>query len=195
MNASAKPSNNTPVVSATQADRRPPGDGRRRTVQVAIAAVSCLALAACGGTRSTAASAGSPVAVLASTRSTFVVPGVGGPGSVTATLTAPVEVSGHVDTVVECTRGKRTYLANAASADLDGYQLAFTVSAVGYTGPGTYPTTVTVTLRQPDGTSTSVVARPKVPAKITSEGGSFELSAIGTNGRTLAASLSWACTQ
>lgn len=118
--------------------------------------------------------------------------GAGGPGSITLTMTEPAAISGHVTTPVACTTG-RMYEASASSAAVQGYQLSFSVRVAGYAGPGEYQATIGVTLVEPDGTSISVPAVPAVPAQITAGGGTFSLSATGSNGRTVALSLTWAC--
>jgi hypothetical protein len=85
------------------------------------------------------------------------------------------------------------YRASAASAVIDGDQVSFAVTIAGYRGPGTYAAVVSETLRQSDGTLTSIAAVSRVPAVITDGGGSFSVHATGAQGRTLAGSLSWTC--
>lgn len=162
----------------------------------ALLVAVCLPLAACGGASSRAApdSERVPTEAAASiTRPTIVQPGQGGPGSVTVTATEPVAFSGYVDTPVTCTTTRGLYSADASSATIAGYTVSFKVSALRYTGPGEYQTTVVITLVQPDGATTTVPAAPKIPASITETGGSFSINQTGTDGRTLALSLTWGC--
>lgn len=111
----------------------------------------------------------------------------------TVAATEPVAFSGFVETPVECSISRGLYSAAASSASINGYTVSFKVSALRYTGPAEYQTTVVVTLVQPDGTTTTVPAAPQVPASINDAGGSFSISQTGTNGRTLALSLTWSC--
>jgi hypothetical protein len=62
-----------------------------------------------------------------------------------------------------------------------------------YRGPGRYPAVVGVTLRQASGVVTTVAGVSRIPAAITSTGGSFSISATGSAGRTLTGSLNWTC--
>jgi hypothetical protein len=76
---------------------------------------------------------------------------------------------------------------------IKGDQLTFTVAIVGYRGPGSYPAEVGVTLHQSSGTVTTLAGVSRVPAAITSTGGSFTVSATGSEGRTFTGSLRWVC--
>ena len=116
-------------------------------------------------------------------------------GSITASITAPVSVSGTVATAVSCVTSRATYRASVSSAIVDGDQLTFAVSIAGYRDPGSYPAIVSVTLRQSTGTVTSLAGVAKVPALVTSAGGSFTVTATSSEGRTFTGSLAWVCGQ
>lgn len=113
-------------------------------------------------------------------------------GSVTASITSPIALSGTVATPVSCD-ARRIYRASVTGATIRGHQLSFAVVIVGYRGPGSYSAVVRVTLRRPNGEVTKVARASRVPAVITSAGGSFSLSATGSEGRILSGSLSWVC--
>ena len=115
-----------------------------------------------------------------------------GSGSVSISVTAPVAVSGSVQVPVSCVAGL-AYRASVTSAVLQGNQLSFSVAVPRYHGPGSYPAVVGVTLREASGVVTTVAGLPRIPAVITSTGGSFSVSATGSGGRTLSGSLSWTC--
>ncbi|HEX4833062.1 MAG TPA: hypothetical protein VH478_18420 [Trebonia sp.] len=86
-----------------------------------------------------------------------------------------------------------SYRAEVSSAVIHGDQVSFTVAIARYRGPGSYLAVVAVTLRQPTGVVTTVAGVSRVPATITSSGGSFSVSAVGSAGRTLSGSLTWTC--
>ena len=116
-----------------------------------------------------------------------------GPGSVSASVTSPVTVSGTVTVPVSCVSGL-AYRATVNSAVVHGDQLSFSLAIARYRGPGSYPSAVVgVTLRQASGVVTTVAGVSRIPAVITSTGGSFLVSATGSDGRTLSGSLSWTC--
>ncbi len=152
-----------------------------------LALAILLVLAACQGT----APAGDRAARL-TTAAPSVGPGSGGPGSITLSLTQPAVVEGHVTTPVTCSAG-HAYEASASSAVVQGYGVSFSVRAAPYSGPGEYATVVTVTLVEPNGTTISVPAVPGAPASISATGGTFSMSATGSNGRSVALALTWAC--
>lgn len=159
----------------------------RSAVRPTIALATITVLAACQG-----ALVGGDRSATIPTLAADVGAGAGGPGSITLSLTQPTAVEGHVTTPVACTTG-RVYQASASSAPVQDSVISFSVRATGYSGAGDYATVVSVTLVEPDGTSISVPAVPAVPAQITDTGGSFSMSATGSNGRTVALSLTWAC--
>ena len=141
------------------------------------------------GTAATTSGTPAPSATTA-TVTRRVVSGTGGPGSLTLTLTAPKQVSGHVDTAVTCVPG-RVYRAYGNGA-VEGYTVRVTASAAGYTGPGTYPTTLTGSIVAPGGEAFAL-AGVRTSASISTTGGSAPFQATGSRGHTLAGSVSWAC--
>ena len=114
------------------------------------------------------------------------------PGSLSVSVTSPVPLSGTATKAVSCATGL-TYHAQASGAVIHGDQVSYTVAVARYRGPGTYPAVVAVTLRQSTGVVTTVAGVSKVPATITSSGGSFSVSATGSGGRTFSGSLTWTC--
>jgi hypothetical protein len=116
-----------------------------------------------------------------------------GPGSVSVSVTSPVSVSGSVAVPVSCVTGL-AYRATVSSAVVQGDQLSFSVAIPRYRGAGSYPTAVVgVTLHQASGVVTTIAGVSRVPAVISSTGGSFSVSATGSGGRTFTGSLTWAC--
>jgi hypothetical protein len=123
---------------------------------------------------------------------TAAPPSATGTGSVTVAISAPVSVTGTVAAPVSCAIG-RTYRATVSSAVVQGNQVTFGVSIAAYRGAGSYPAIVSVTLHQSSGAVTTLAAVSQVPAVITATGGSFTVTATGTEGRTFSGSLAWAC--
>jgi hypothetical protein len=113
-------------------------------------------------------------------------------GSVTVAISAPVSVSGTVAAPVSCAIG-RTYRSTVSSAVVQGNQVTFAASIAGYRGAGSYTAIVSVTLHQSSGVVTTLAAVSQVPAVITAAGGSFTVTATGTEGRTFSGSLAWVC--
>jgi hypothetical protein len=115
-----------------------------------------------------------------------------GPGSISTSVTSPVTVAGSVMVPVSCVAGL-AYRATVTSAVVQGDQLSFSVAIPRYRGPGSYPAVVGATLRQASGVVTTVAGVSRIPTAITSTGGSFSVSATGSDGRTLTGSLNWTC--
>ncbi|MBL7489310.1 hypothetical protein I6A60_11445 [Frankia sp. AgB1.9] len=136
-----------------------------------------------------AAPATAPAAVAGS--SAPVGAGTGGAGSLTLGITSPIAVAGHVDTAVSCQIAGRRY-AESATGSVGGSTVAESVRVASYTGPGSYSALVTVSLVGPDAARYAVDAVPAT-VMITSTGGSVSFSASTSAGRTLAGSISWAC--
>jgi hypothetical protein len=113
-------------------------------------------------------------------------------GSLTASVSSPSVASGTVPALVTCLTGP-TYRAGGSRLTIRGNQLSFSVTIAGYRGPGTYPALVVVTWRQVSGLVTTLAGVYRVPAVITSTGGSFSVSATGIEGRTFTGSLTWVC--
>lgn len=114
-------------------------------------------------------------------------------GSVTVSVTSPVTESGSTGAVVSCASSGLVYLASARNAYVAGYEHSFAVRVPLYRGPGTYRALATLTVVGPHGGIASVSAVPDTPVTISSSGGTFTVDAIGTQGRTLAATVSWTC--
>jgi hypothetical protein len=113
-------------------------------------------------------------------------------GALSASVSAPVIVLGHVATPVLCATGG-VYQAEESRATIDGNRLRFTVGIVGYHGTGSYSAVVAVTLDQASGVVTTLAGVSQVPATITRTGGSFSVKAIGREGRPFTGSLHWVC--
>lgn len=160
----------------------------RLTAAISLTA-ACLLAASLSGCSVRAAGTG---VVVPLTSPPAVGTGAGGAGSLTVDITSPVTVSGHVDAAVTCSTG-RIYRAAASSAVIEGTTFSISVNAPAYHGPGTYTSTVGVTVIQGDGGTTAVGALPGIPVTITETGGSFAVSAAGSNGRTVSGSVQWAC--
>jgi hypothetical protein len=121
---------------------------------------------------------------------TVIDKGTGGPGSLTVAITSPVAVAGHVNTTVNCDDATARYV-ESANGLIKGYTISETVRVAGYHGAGSYPALVTVSLTGPQ-VSETIPAVP-VTAQITDTGGDVSFSATSDAGRTLAGSISWAC--
>jgi hypothetical protein len=115
-----------------------------------------------------------------------------GTGSLSVSVTSPVALSGSTAAPVSCATGL-SYRASVTSAVIHGDQVSYTVAIARYRGPGSYPAVVAVTLRQSTGVVTTIAGVSRVPAAITATGGSFSVSATGSEGRTFTGSLTWAC--
>jgi hypothetical protein len=121
---------------------------------------------------------------------TVVGKGTGGPGSLTVAITAPVAVAGHVNTEVSCQTTGTRYLATA-SGTIQGYTVSENVRVAGYHGPGSYPALVTMSVTGPQ--AHDAVSAVPATGEITAAGGDISFSATTAAGRTLAGSISWAC--
>jgi hypothetical protein len=114
-------------------------------------------------------------------------------GSVTVSVTSPVTESGSTGAAVSCARAGLLYVASARNAYVAGYAHSFTVRVLPYRGPGAYRALATLTVVGPHGGIASVSAVPGTPTTITNSGGTFTIDATGSQGRTLAATVSWTC--
>ncbi len=171
---------------------------RSRAGILALLTATATALAGCGpiATTRTGGSGANPAASAATgpVAETSAGSGQGGAGTVTASITEPVQASGHAGASVTCTSGARTYTAQAQSVVVSGYKVSFTVRVAPYTGgSGTYQSLVTMRLDGATGAVTTVSGLPQVPATITDSGGSYQINATGQNGRSLAATIEWKC--
>jgi hypothetical protein len=189
----------SPATSSNHTTEEPNMKARITAVP-AVVVLALLSLTACrptAGLRSESSGADSGQSAAPSSDGRTVTAAspagaTGGAGSVTAALTSPVEVSGTTATPVTCTTG-RAYRAEVSSVVIHGDQLTFDVMVGGYRGPGSYSAVVGITLHQPDGVVTTVAGVARVPADLSAAGGSFTVKAVGTQGRTVAGSLSWHC--
>jgi hypothetical protein len=142
--------------------------------------------------------AASPAATSAATTATSAAPAAtaasqpAGTGSLAVSVTSPVTLSGSIAAPVSCVTGLN-YRASVTSAVIHGDQVSYTVAIAHYRGPGSYPAVVAVTLRQSTGVVTTIAGVSRVPAVITATGGSFSVSATGSEGRTFTGSLTWTC--
>jgi hypothetical protein len=148
--------------------------------------------AASGAAPSSAATSTATSTGATSTGATSTAVGQPAVGSLTATVTSPSVVSATVPAPVTCLTGP-TYRAGGSRLTIRGNQLSFGVTIAGYRGPGTYPALIAVTWRQASGLVTTLANVFRVPAVITSTGGSFSVSATGIEGRTFTGSLTWVC--
>lgn len=117
--------------------------------------------------------------------------GTGGAGSLSISITSPVTIAGHVSTPVSCQTGARRYVESATGAT-DGATVTQSVRVAAYSGPGTYPALVTVSVLAADSERYAVEAVP-ASVTITQTGGSVDFSAATAAGRSLSGSISWAC--
>jgi len=113
-------------------------------------------------------------------------------GSLSVSVTSPVTLSGTASVPVSCVTGL-SYRAEVSTAVIHGDQVTYTVAVARYRGPGSYPAVVAVTLRQSTGVVTTVAGVSRVPVTISPDGGSFSVSATGSEGRTFTGSLTWTC--
>jgi hypothetical protein len=176
----------------------------RAAVPPAAALALAVSLTACRGSVDAAAQApaSTPAAAAAAdppsataTSTAPVASATTGPqaqGALSVSVTSPVAVHGSVAAPVSCVTG-RVYRATVSGATVNGSQFSFTVAIADYRGPGSYPSVVAVTLRQASGVVTAIAGTARTPAVITASGGSFTVSATGTEGRTFAGSLTWTC--
>ncbi|MBI3686722.1 MAG: hypothetical protein HY241_05160 [Actinobacteria bacterium] len=151
----------------------------------------------------TALSACQPVAVRSAASTESVEPtgsvssspanagqGEGGPGSITLSVTSPRAVSGHVDTPVTCTTG-RIYRASGTGA-IAGYTVRVAATAMRYSGPASYQTTLSGSVLAPDGEEFALVG-VRTTAAITADGGSAPFTVTGKRGHTMSGTISWSC--
>ncbi|MCK9901647.1 hypothetical protein CC117_24535 [Parafrankia colletiae] len=117
--------------------------------------------------------------------------GTGGAGSLSISITSPVTIAGHVSTPVSCQTGARRYVESATGAT-GGATVTQSVRVAAYSGPGTYPALVTVSVLAADSERYAVEAAP-ASVTITQTGGSVDFSAATAAGRSLSGSISWAC--
>ena len=179
-----------------------------KVAAVAVPLASLISLTACRGvviaaspgtagtvtalaTSSTAASTVTPAPAAAAT-------GSGGaatpaPGSVVISMTSPQSKTWTANAAVTCARTAVLYLASADGSDDAGYNESLAVRVAPYRGPGAYHALVTLTVTGPQGGIASASGIPDEPVTITSTGGTFTIDQTGSDGKTLDATVTWAC--
>jgi hypothetical protein len=85
------------------------------------------------------------------------------------------------------------YLASADGSDDAGDNESLAVRVAPYRGPGAYHALVTLTVTGPQGGIASASGIPAEPVTITSTGGTFTIDQTGNDGKTLDATVTWAC--
>jgi hypothetical protein len=158
------------------------------TPPASITAVAASAPAASSAAAAPSVAAADPATTAAASAPTTAP----GPGSVSVSVTSPVTISGSVQVPVSCATGL-AYRATVSTAVVQGDQLSFSVAIPRYRGAGSYDAVVGVTLHQASGVVTTVAGVSRVPAVISSTGGSFSVSATGSGGRTFTGALKWTC--
>lgn len=176
-----------------------------KAASVALPLASLVSLTACRGVvvaaspATTASTAAGTALQAGNTVSTAAAPAVPttpaapAPGSVVISMTSPVSKTWTSGTIVSCARTAVLYLASADGTSEPGYNESLAVRVAPYRGPGTYRALVTLTVTGPQGGIASVSGIPANPVTITSTGGTFTIDRTGANGRTLDATVTWAC--
>ena len=176
-----------------------------RVAAVAVPLASLISLTACRGvvvaaspgtggtvtalaTSSTAASPASPAAPASAGGAATPAP-----GSVVISMTSPQSKTWTANAAVTCARTAVLYLASADGSDDAGYNESLAVRVAPYRGPGGYHALVTLTVTGPQGGIASASGIPAEPVTITSTGGTFTIDQTGNDGKTLDATVTWAC--
>ena len=179
-----------------------------RVAAVAVPLASLISLTACRGvvvaaspgtggtvtalaTSSTAASTGTSAPATAATSSGGAA--TPAPGSVIISMTSPQSKTWTANAAVTCARTAVLYLASADGSDDAGYNESLAVRVAPYRGPGAYHALVTLTVTGPQGGIASASGIPAEPVTITSTGGTFTIDQTGNDGKTLDATVTWAC--
>jgi hypothetical protein len=115
------------------------------------------------------------------------------PGSVVISMTSPQSKTWTANAAVTCARTAVLYLASADGSDDAGYNESLAVRVAPYRGPGAYHALVTLTVTGPQGGIASASGIPAEPVTITSSGGTFTIDQTGNDGKTLDATVTWAC--
>ena len=178
-----------------------------RVAAVAVPLASLISLTACRGvvvaaspgtggtvtalaTSSTASTVTSAPATAATSSGGAATPA---PGSVVIAMTSPQSKTWTADAAVTCARTAVLYLASAGGSDDAGYNESLAVRVAPYRGPGAYHALVTLTVTGPQGGIASASGIPAEPVTITSSGGTFTIDQTGNDGKTLDATVTWAC--
>ena len=179
-----------------------------RVAAVAVPLASLISLTACRGvvvaaspgtegtvtalaTSSTAASTVTSAPATAATSSGGAA--TPAPGSVVISMTSPQSKTWTANAAVTCARTAVLYLASADGSDDAGYNESLAVRVAPYRGPGAYHALVTLTVTGPQGGIASASGMPAEPVAITSTGGTFTIDQTGSDGKTLDATVTWAC--
>lgn len=181
--------------------RQLPVRPRRLAAVTAPVLLAVLTMSACQPARlnrtAADAGAGGSAAAAAPTATTATTEGGGasgggasGGGSITLTLTSPRALSGTTQAPVTCETG-RIYRVSGTGT-IRGYQVRIAGTTVRYTGPGSYPMTITGTIVADDGEAFAL-AGVRAEASINTSGGAAPFSVTGERGHTLAGSVGWSC--
>src|SRR5579863_7088210 len=179
-----------------------------KAAAVAVPLASLISLTACRGvvvaaspgtggtvtaiaTSSTAASTATSAPAAAATSSGGTA--TPAPGSVVISMTSPQSKTWTANAAVSCARTAVLYLASADGSDNAGYNESLAVRVAPYRGLGTYHALVTLTVTGPQGGIASASGVPAEPVTITSTGGTFTIDQTGNDGKTLDATVTWAC--
>lgn len=118
--------------------------------------------------------------------------GQGGPGTLTVELSEPVAVEGFVDSGISCEVDGNTYVAAGSDLAFQGYVAEIEIRVQRYTGPGDHRAIVSLSLTEPDGTSTGGEV-PGVPVTIEDLGGSISVDVTAESGQRIVGSIDWTC--
>ena len=179
-----------------------------KVAAVAVPLASLISLTACrgvvvaaspgtGGTVTALATSGTVASPVTSAPATTAANSGGAatpaPGSVVIAMTSPQSKTWTANAAVTCARTAVLYLASADGSDDAGYNESLAVRVAPYRGPGAYHALVTLTVTGPQGGIASASGIPDEPVTITSTGGTFTIDQTGNDGKTLDATVTWAC--
>ncbi|HZZ55540.1 MAG TPA: hypothetical protein VFE26_14800 [Trebonia sp.] len=179
-----------------------------RVAAVAVPLASLISLTACrgvvvaaspgtGGTVTALATSSTAASTVTSAPATAATSSGGAatpaPGSVVIAMTSPQSKTWTANAAVTCARTAVLYLASADGSDDAGYNESLAVRVAPYRGPGAYHALVTLTVTGPQGGIASASGIPAEPVTITSTGGTFTIDQTGSDGKTLDATVTWAC--
>ena len=179
-----------------------------RVAAVAVPLASLISLTACrgvvvaaspgtGGTVTALATSSTAASTVTSAPATAATSSGGAatpaPGSVVIAMTSPQSKTWTANAAVSCARTAVLYLASADGSDDAGYNESLAVRVAPYRGPGAYHALVTLTVTGPQGGIASASGIPAEPVTITSTGGTFTIDQTGSDGKTLDATVTWAC--
>lgn len=179
-----------------------------RVAAVAVPLASLISLTACrgvvvaaspgtGGTVTALATSSTAASTVTSAPATAATSSGGAatpaPGSVVISMTSPQSKTWTANAAVTCARTAVLYLASADGSDDAGYNESLAVRVAPYRGPGAYHALVTLTVTGPQGGIASASGIPAGPVTITSTGGTFTIDQTGNDGKTLDATVTWAC--